>query len=211
MVDAFFQTGAFGVADLVFIVDADDDKLSEYQHIIEGYPSAQAIVAPAWQPLVPKLNRWAVQAANDYSAVAFLGDDHVPRTTMWAHQLIEDHSFRGHGIVYGRDGHHDEKLPTWWSMGSFLIKALGRMVPAPVQHLYCDNSIKVLGEQTGQLFYDERILIEHMHPAWGKAKEDAQYKRVNRRQQYNRDEAQFKAWVADGLAADVQAIAASKG
>jgi hypothetical protein len=207
---AWSETGAWGVADLWWILDADDMHLSAYMDALQETPGNKLMhIVPEWKPLVPKLNASAVGLRNEfqYRFLAFMGDDHVPRTTMWAHHIIEDHVMRGAGIVYGRDGIQDQRLPTWWSMDGQIIDRLGRMVPAPVQHLYCDNSIKLLGERSGQLGYDDRILIEHMHPIAGKAAMDLQYERVNRRQQYERDEQAFRGWVASGLDQDATLLA----
>jgi hypothetical protein len=208
IIEAWGLTGGFQVADLIFVIDRDDPKLQDYAAALQPYPQAQRMIKAEWEPLVPKLNSVAVKAAEEYNAVAFMGDDHLPRTLMWAHQLVEDHRMRDRaGIVYGRDGFQDQGLPTWWSVDSRVIKALGLMVPGGVQHLFCDNIIKALGEQADCLAYDPRILVEHMHPVVGKAPMDAQYERVNRMEQYIRDGAAFEAYRADGLQRDAILLA----
>ena len=120
--------------------------------------------------------------------------------------MIMDHHKNQNWIWYGKDGFQDQNKPTWWSMDAEIIRRLGRMVPAPVQHLYCDDAVKVLGEKAGCLGYDETIMIEHMHPIVGKGQMDEQYARVNRLQQYERDEALFRSWVADGLERDAKIL-----
>lgn len=207
MVDAWFKTGAFGTAELHFVVDVDDMAYDQYVRVFDRYPSIVWSAMPDWMPMVPKLNIAAGWAAKRSSAVAFMGDDHVPRTEMWASKLLADHAMNGTSIVYGQDGFQDQKLPTWWSMSSDIIEKLGRMVPANVQHLYCDNAVKELGEAAEILLYDPSILIEHMHPVAGKAKMDPQYERVNRRQQYNRDEAEFRIWQESGRAEHARLLA----
>ncbi len=207
MVTAWQETGAFDVAELVFVIDRDDMAFDQYRRTLDRYPQVQVGTMGEWQPLVPKLDFAARQAADYADAVAFMGDDHLPRTDRWAHKLIAAHAVHGPSILYGRDGFQDKALPTWWSMSSSIIDALGRMVPAPVQHLYCDNAVKELGTAIGRLFYLEDVLVEHMHPIAGKGKMDAQYTRVNRRQQYARDEAAFRAWMRDGLRRDANLLA----
>lgn len=223
IVEAWNQTSGFDAADLVFVVDADDPLIDEYMREFGRDMRIQRVVARHWQPMVPKLNRMAVQAAKEYAAVAFMGDDHLPRTQQWAQRIMANHLTcprpaifqtddepaytRGAGIVYGRDGFQNRALPTWWSMDSRIIRALGKMVPAPVQHLFCDNAIKLLGKRTEQLMYDDGILIEHMHPVAGKGSMDAQYARVNRMQQYALDEAAFRAWTEDGIERDATLLA----
>lgn len=214
IVDAWNQTGAFGSADLTFVVDADDMEYERYKLALGQRPGVRMLSAPSWRPLVPKLNDAAMLYAGRffaYNAIAFMGDDHLPRTPMWAQTLIHNHATHADSIWYGQDGFQNQRLPTWWSMGVNVIRALGRMVPAPVQHLYCDNAVKELGERAGCLHYDERILIEHMHPIAGKAQMDAQYERVNRGQQYERDGEAFRRWLRQQADADATLIRSAGG
>lgn len=207
IVEAWHQTGGFGPADLCVVYDADDLYSDDYEQLIGSMPGVRSAVRPHWEPMVHKLNWAAVKLAEEYKYVAFMGDDHLPRTQLWAHKLIAGHLLGGsRKIVYGRDGIQDRRLPTWWSMDSRLIKALGKMVPSEVQHLFCDNAIMALGQAANCLIYDETILVEHMHPFAGKAPSDQQYQRVNRQQQYDRDGMAFRDWMADGLWADVNLI-----
>jgi hypothetical protein len=80
-------------------------------------------------------------------------------------------------------------------MTADIVRALGKMVPAPVDHLYCDNAIRDLGRRADCLTYLPDVLIEHMHPAAGKASTDPQYQRVNSRQQYKGDRAAYHQWI----------------
>lgn len=208
IVDAWWDTGVFGTAELIFVLDQDDSQYHGYLNEIRRLRSegVKTIDMPDWQPLVPKLNQAAVSVAEEYDHLVFMGDDHLPRTPMWASKLLADHAFTKAAVVYGRDGFQDHKLPTWWSVDSRWVKGLGRMVPAPVQHMYCDNAVKTLGEKVG-ITYDTDILIEHMHPIAGKGTMDPQYARVNRAEQYDRDGAAFRAWMVDGLAEDARLLA----
>ena len=201
---SWWETGAFGFADLWFVVDSDDMQIDHYLTTIHGRPEARHLIMAEWMPLVPKLNRVASELAVgfEYRYLAFMGDDHLPRTHNWANNLIMDHHRNPNWIWYGKDGFQDQNKPTWWSMDAEIIRRLGKMVPAPVQHLYCDDAVKALGEKAGCLGYDETIMVEHMHPLAGKGRMDDQYARVNRMQQYDRDQALFRSWVVDGLERD---------
>jgi hypothetical protein len=85
------------------------------------------------------------------------------------------------------------------------------MVPAPVQHLYCDNAVLTLGEAANMITFLPHILIEHMHPVAGKSEWDPGYERVNRRQQYDRDAAAYRMWVEDGLKRDATLLRELRG
>lgn len=208
VLDAWRRTGAFGTADLVFVVDQDDARYKQYRQVLDSAPEPLVLEFKDWQPLVPKLNRAAsaLERMGKYSAVAFCGDDHLPATPGWAQRLVGEHLLNGAKIVYGRDGFQDEKLPTWWSMSSSVVKALGGMVPSEVQHLYCDNVVKTLGEKADALTYLPDVLIEHVHPFAGKGTVDDQYLRVNRNEQYERDGAAFRAWLEVGADGDATLV-----
>jgi hypothetical protein len=214
VIDAWDATGAFDDgAELMFVTDRDDPEQAAYEGAIEprlgvrGARGAGAITRlelPAWQALVPKLNRAAMFVAGAF-AVGFAGDDHRPRTRGWARAYL-DALRAGAGIVHGDDGYQHENLPTEWAMRGDIVRALGRMIPAPVAHLYCDNSIRDLGRATGLLRYLPDVSIEHMHPAAGKATSDEQYERVNGSEQYRADRRAYREWTRHGLAEDVLTI-----
>lgn len=213
MGQAWEATGTNWASDLYWIVDADDERIGEYKTEIGRFPWMKVASIPEWRPMVPKLNWAARQFAGGFTQVGFLGDDHLPRSSGWDLRLAAalDAMPSKTGIVYGRDGHQDRALPTWWAMSSNIVQALGRMVPADVQHLYCDNSIFQLGDKSGTLQYLEDVLIEHMHPVAGKAEWDPAYVRVNRKQQYLRDRLGFEAWVLDGMWHDASLVAELRG
>lgn len=201
VVEAWENTGAFlDGAELLFVVDADDPAISDYVNQI-NFAGASRRVMATWQPLVPKLNAAAATAVRDADppfAIGFAGDDHLPRTPGWVRRYVDTLRAAGTGIVYGDDGYQHEKLPTQWAMTSDIVRALGGMIPAPVEHLYCDNAVHDLGQLLGRLYYLGDVLIEHMHPVAGKAETDEQYERVNSRQQYRGDRPAYRRWLTEG-------------
>jgi hypothetical protein len=204
---AFAQTCTAGTR-LVFVVDDDDPTAGDYPsdgcEIRSGGP---------WQPMVPKLNAAAVALAGEAFALAFMGDDHLPRTPGWDALMLDALHELGTGVVYGDDLLQRERLCTAWAMTSDIVRALGAMVPAPVGHMYCDNAVMALARSAECLRYLPDVVIEHMHPIAGKAAPDEGYVRVNRPEQYRRDEAIFGGWLARDMAVDaakVRALLASR-
>lgn len=215
---AWYATGAFddGAA-LVFVVDDDDPTYPEYRAALDRLAAADPGPTPinmmnagAWRPMVPKLNRAAgMFAACDHFALGFAGDDHLPRSAGWARRYLGALRELGTGITYGNDLLQGERLPTQWAMTSDIVRALGgRMVPAPVEHLYCDNAVMALGLRADCLRYLPSVVVEHVHPVALKAPTDAQYRRVNAPGQYRRDGAAYRRWTREGLAADAAAVRA---
>lgn len=210
MADAWHRTGDPG-ADLVWLLDRDDPELEAYRERLVQYSWMKVAIQDRWTPMVPKLDAGARLAAEKYPFVGFIGDDHLPRTPEFGYSLSKYLHAAQPAIVYGADGFQDQKLPTWWTMSSDIIKALGRMVPAQVQHLYCDNAIMRLGEVAGMLHYLPHVLIEHMHPAAGKGSMDEGYLRVNRREQYMRDQALYRTWLNEDLERDATLLRRLRG
>ena len=215
VVEAWKATGAFEAAELVFAADLDDPSIEDYVGIPPDYASLPVTVhiSPKWRPMVPKLNDVAGLYARDYRhwVLGFAGDDHLPRTPGWAPTMLAALSEMGTGIAYGNDLLQGERLCTSWVMTSDIVRALGRMVPAPVDHMYCDNSVMDVGELAGCLRYLPDVVIEHCHPLAGKAEWDSGYARVNRAEQFQRDEAAYRQWANSQLAADAETVRALRG
>lgn len=214
VVEAWKATGAFEVAALVFAADLDDPLIEGYVGIPPDYAGLPVTVhiSPKWRPMVHKLNDVAgVYARHGHQVLGFAGDDHLPRTPGWASTMLAGLREMGTGIVYGNDLLQGERLCTSWAMTSDIVRALGRMVPAPVDHMYCDNSVMDLGRLAGCLRYLPDVVVEHCHPLAGKAEWDAGYARVNRAEQYQRDQVAYLQWCESGRDADVATAKALRG
>lgn len=211
MADAWTETGAAGRATLTWIIDMDDPRYMDYLHELKFWEWMKRGVMTSWLPMVPKLNMAARLAAEASPTVGFMGDDHLPRSKNWDLAITGYAAATEPAIIYGKDGFQDEKLPTWWAMSSTIIKTLGRMVPAEVQHLYCDNAVMRLGEATNTLHYLPHVLVEHMHPLAGKSEMDAGYARVNRREQYDRDQGLYRDWLNTRLDEDARLVRELRG
>lgn len=194
---------------ITFVVDHDDPLLDEYRPQV-GEPLV--VPATAAGSMVKALN-YAVMsrvgAPNAPLVAAFLGDDHRFRSNGWDARVTSDIlAMGGTGFVYGDDLAQRENLPTQVFVTADIVKALGWMAPPFLRHLYVDNAWKSLGEGTGRLRYDPAIVIEHLHPAYGKAEWDDNYKRVNSQETYSADGAAFMEWTAKGMTDDLAKIEA---
>lgn len=218
MVQAFLDTDAYEVAKLVYLIDGDDPERDGYFRSAPVLPADQSPALPLvqfglfdqWKPMVEKLNEAAAGTADSGDeAIAFFGDDHVPRTRGWAQRFLASLQTPGVLVVYGDDKLQGAKLPTHWAVSSRWVQALGEMVPLDVQHLYCDNAMLELGTATDSIQYLPDVVIEHMHPVAGKAGWDDGYRRVNRNAQYQHDKRVYREWLKG--AEIVQQIARIKG
>lgn len=206
VVRAWMATDAFEVASLLFAFDLDDPRQPDYLAEFDALGWSQTW--PLYfrqmlrhEQLVPKLNSVAVDhaSADSFFALGFAGDDHLPRTPGWAQAYLKTLREMRTGIVSCPDGYRDDRLPTQWAMTADIVRALGAMVPAPVEHLYCDDAVRALGDAAESYDYLGDHMIEHMNPYAGKAEMDAQYERVNGGVQYKRDRRAYREWRAHDL------------
>lgn len=212
MAEAFRQT-CTAATDLLWAVDDDDACLEQYTAAVSAFaygPAALPMrvgVADAPSTMVGTLNTAArmVVADEPAKAIAFMGDDHRPRTKGWDTAYLEALE-RLPGFVYGNDLIQGANLPTQVAMSAEVVRALGHMAPPTLTHLYVDNYWLSLGRATGCITYLPDVVVEHRHPVAGKAEWDAGYQRVNDPAMYDRDAAAFAAYWREHGDRDVRAV-----
>lgn len=190
-------------AELLIAVDDDDPTLDQYQDESERL-ALMLSVAPRLR-MVGTLNLHAVGEAWSYDAVGFMGDDHRPRTVGWDHRFAETLS-GGAGIVYGNDLLQGEKMATAVMMTSDIIETLGYMAPPTFTHLCVDLVWKDWGVGMGRITYLDDVVIEHVHPANGKANLDATYEEVNSSEMVTADSQAYYDYRDNQLQADLEKL-----
>lgn len=205
---AAFTETCTGDTRLIACVDNDDSELSGYQEIadrLQGEPWFRMETGPRLR-LGPTLNvagpKWAARS----DAVAFLGDDHRPRTVGWDTRYMGELERLGTGLVYGNDLIQGEALPTQAAMTSDIVLATGHMVPPGAVHLWLDNAWLALGRALDAITYLPDVVVEHLHPIAGKAAWDAGYAEANADAVSDADRQVFEAWQANDLPRWVQQI-----
>lgn len=138
--------------------------------------------------------------------VGFMGDDHRVRTRGWDLALAD--AAGPLGIAYGNDLLRGEELPTSVVIAADIITTLGQMVPTTLQHLYVDDYWKALGLGMDRLAYLPDVVIEHLHPAAGKAQLDDSYRITNAPERYASESAAWHEYRDGGaLTHDLDALA----
>lgn len=147
----------------------DDDDQTDYPDI----PGVIYEVGPRTR-IGGTINTIAMKYVKDYPYIAFLGDDHRPRTYAWDRTLIEP-LITNPGFSYGNDLLQGENLATAVVMSSCIVNELGYIVPPTLKHFYFDNFWMDLGREIGSLHYFDHVIIEHMHPLIKKSEVDKTY------------------------------------
>lgn len=192
-------------SDLLICVDTDDEASDG---LMVPCPTTGSITV-RHRPrarLGPTLNAAAMENVDRYEALAFCGDDHLIRTPNLDGLWLDELRRLGTGMVYGDDLLQHDAFPTAVAMTSDIVRALGWMSPPGLTHLNIDVAWKRLGDALGCLSYLPDTIIEHMHPANGKANLDAGYESVNNDAMVSADGAAFARWVAEDFDADVARV-----
>jgi len=194
-------------ADLLIALDEDDPELQGYLTALLAYVEEHPLATWLEWAVRPRmrlggtLNYWATDIGylEHYSIIGFLGDDHVPRTHGFDARIKSAmDSMGGTGVVYGNDLLQGQNLPTAVAISSNVIQALGYMVPPGMVHLWIDNAWGAMGKAMERYSYLPDVIIEHLHPAGGKAEWDERYVEVNSGAVWDADETAYKAWMEDG-------------
>jgi len=191
---SFRTTALSGKADMVLIVDSDDPKIEQYLErdtIVQVEPTGNMVAA---------LNIGVIDAINFWKPryVGFVGDDHRFRTPGWDEKVIAALDEMGGGFVYGDDLAQRQNLPTQVFMSASIVRELGWMALPTCKHLYVDNAWLALGEAIDHIKYLPEVVIEHLHPAYGKSEWDEGHIRVNSQDMYTVDGAAFRNWFESG-------------
>lgn len=205
IVQAWDDTGA--TADLLFCVDKDDPELAGYKAHAKALADDGRVRFVFWarKRLVGTLNQAAVKNTPDYRFLAFMGDDHRPRPadTPWDERIRVCLS-GGPGIVYGNDLLQGEAMATAVAMTSDIVATLDYMAPPAMVHLCVDLCWLDWGRGMGRITYLPDMVIEHLHPANGKAELDQGYEEANSPERASADSAAYYDYRdGGGLEADL--------
>ncbi|MDQ2876671.1 MAG: hypothetical protein M3Y33_18480, partial [Actinomycetota bacterium] len=117
----------------------------------------------------------------------------------------------GAAVAYANDLHQGENLPTTPAIPAAIITELGYLSPPGITHLYIDDFWKQLGTDLGALAYLPDVIVEHMHPAAGKADWDAQWVTNNSSAQYGADQGAWQRFRDGRWPADLARLQAVRG
>lgn len=184
------------ISDLCFGFDNDDD--TEYEPI----PKVKFHRLPRMR-IGGTLNSLARMYAKQYKYIAFMGDDHRPKTHGWDSKLVEPLRLKD-GFSYGNDLLQGQALPTAIAMSSSIINTLGYMVPTNLKHFYFDNFWMDLGNATESLNYFDDVIIEHIHPMANKSDVDATY--TSAWSVLSEDEIEYKKYLKKEFKKDIKKV-----
>jgi len=187
----------------VFVI-VDSDEVEKYS-FVDNYDSelVTKVVAPYGITLIQKINYWAIEVAEQYKYVAFIGDDIVFRDR-WEKEFIDFLSQHKYALAYANDLHQGERLATHPCITSNMIKAVGFFGCPAVQHNCFDNYWMNIIYHVGEKKYFPHIIMDHMHPHAGKAGHDNISHQINNL--LYQDCADFDRYMSENLDSDIKKI-----
>lgn len=202
----------------VVAVDANDDTLPVYASVVAGHrPLRVELLAVEPGGHVAAINAAAAALLSRRRVpdiIVKLDDDHWPVTPGWDIRMMETLAMCGPGVVYGDDLLQGQRLPTAPGISSAIVEALGYMGLPALSHMFVDDFWRDLAQTAGCLTYLPDVVIEHRHPAVGKAAMDDGYTRVGTQELFDMDEAAWHAYLDSGQlqhdAAVVRRLVASR-
>jgi hypothetical protein len=156
-----------------FLIYADDDDLSMTKF---SHPSA-TVLRGKRQTISTMTNLLA--SVSRGSLIMYAADDIIFRTENWDSLVLEHYANSVHKIclIHGEDlGQDANKIATHGFISRDLYKLLGYILPNFFKADFCDTWMTEICVQSGTRSFDPNLIIEHMHPAWGKAPIDDTYR-----------------------------------
>lgn len=152
---------------VVAYLDDDDPELAEYR--TEDVAGRMTLLTGERCTLSDAWDRAAAEAKGDVLMLA--ADDLRFRTPGWdtivfgcMAGLFPD----GLGVVYGRDGHADKRMATHPFVSRRWVETVGRFTPPYFCADYVDLWLHDVASRAGRLAFLPGLLVEHLHPSYGK-------------------------------------------
>lgn len=174
-------------AAFLVLVDADDPDLDRYREL-----ELPVWVTPPGAGFTGALNHAAEAIFDGYDVLGAFGDDVIFRTPRWDRALAI--ALETPGIAYADDLLQRRNHPTAVFMSAEVYRALGWLALPVTRHQWADDGWKRVGAGAGVLRYMPDVIIEHMHPAAGKAEWDEGYARVFDEDRAREDYEAFMRW-----------------
>jgi hypothetical protein len=195
---SFIATTTLDSTIIFFVINSDEDR--------EEYDGLPVLVVPRQEWMNEVLaEAFATIRHSDSDYIGFIGDDNRFKTVGWDARIVEVLDAQGGGFAYGNDlARHD--IPTHVFASSRILKALGWLGLPGSHHLYLDNTWKVLGDGADCLYFIPDIIIDHLHPFYGKGEWDDSYRATNAEAVYSHDRDVFTRWLENDSERDIQTV-----
>lgn len=190
-------------ADVVVLVNEDDPRRADYLSLSPWpvrFIPAGSRVCDAW--------RYVFREFPHEAYYGVTSDDCIPLTPGWHHKMVG-------ATVNGRFANPrggfgwPQKLRTATCIGGDLVRAMGFLAPDGFNHNFVDDVWDLIGGTFRLIVPVPDVTVEHRHPIYGTAEQDATHGRGSG--DFERDRERFNEWKRDEWPAVAKRVAAFTG
>lgn len=215
MVTSLRETAHLLATEVILVVDDDDPCLKEYLLLPDKFNGSSSGPLKPPNPLrvmvlssgetgnlTAATNTSAARVWDEDCIIGHVGDDHRFRTPGWDKIIVE--TLAEPGVAAPDDGFYGGQVPTAVFISSVIPRKLGWYALPTTYHLFIDNAWRSIGDGIGSYHMLPDVLVEHMHPDWGKGVNDWGYEHA--KAGWSHDQSSYEAWVAGQREADIARI-----
>lgn len=184
---------------MLLLVDSDDYAANQgaYDNLVDRVREKIAIAPEDLPKNTAAITEWAWKKyCADADWIGWLGDDLKPETPNWDMRCIEQ--LTGYNFLSTADGvfaPHKANGATVWS--GDLVRAVGYLYPAGLEHYYVDTAWEALGYLTGCWKCDMSIMVRHEHDlVTGRTDQMSS----NKNSHWANDDRVYAEWLSNGRA-----------
>ncbi len=182
----------------------DDDECHIYEPLLKKYPEIKSLCIKSGINLMEKINVHAVDIANKYKYLGFVGDDIVFRTK-WEKKFIQYLSEFERVMVYANDlVWQDGALATHPFITSNMVRALGFFGCPAVGHHFFDNYWMEMLKRVGSTQFMPFVIMEHFHPVVGKELQDSAYHQIESK--FDDNHSKYLEYMTNSFESDVKKV-----
>ena len=163
-------TDAKGIEFLIY-VDEDDLTMVDFSH-------PNATILRGERLTISKMTN-LLASISQGNLIMYAADDIIFRTKNWDSIVLQHYNNSAHKIclIHGDDlGQDSNKIATHGFVSRDLYNLLGYLLPTYFRADFCDTWMTEICVKSGTRSFVPNLIIEHIHPAWGKADIDETYR-----------------------------------
>lgn len=156
------------------VVDYNDPMMPKYLGVGTWKPSRIIILVHPDSGSSNKAIDWAWRQI-DFDAILTIGDDGMVRTVGWDTMAWLEFNKDPMVMLSPNDGRNRKKLELVFCTKHWL-DAVGFLMDPVFEHFCADEHVERIAQGAGKLRIAKHIIVEHMHPKYGKGEWDAVYR-----------------------------------
>lgn len=159
------------------VVDRDDEKMASSEVLQRLCALGASVSVGDHNSKIEAVNGGRI---SDWDILVLASDDMIPVTDGYARIIVEEmnrHFPYFDGLIYFDDGYAGERCCTLPIFGKRLYDQFGYVYEPSYKSLCCDVEQTEVLRAMRRAVYVNKMIIEHMHPAAGKASFDPLYTR----------------------------------